>query len=58
MIIDIKQVEKMKANNVIMEVEAYEAPECQVINLDSECAILNSSVQVTHDGFTEDEYVW
>ena len=52
----------MKANNVIMEVEAYEAPECQVINLEIESTILNSSQesigQATHDRFVEENYVW
>ncbi|MBU3838903.1 MAG: hypothetical protein H9777_11475 [Candidatus Phocaeicola faecigallinarum] len=52
----------MKANNVIMEVEAYEAPECQVINLECEYAILVGSGanfgSSMHDGFTEDEYSW
>ena len=48
----------MKANNVIMEVEAYEAPECQVINLECESTILSGSVSSTHEGFEEDEYIW
>ena len=52
----------MKANNVIMEVEAYETPECQVINLECEYAILvgsgTSFGSSTHEGFEEDEYNW
>lgn len=48
----------MKTNNVIMEVETYESPECQVISLESESTILSGSVSSTHEGFEEDEYIW
>lgn len=63
MINDIKQVNRMKTNNVIMEMEVYEAPKCQVINLEIESAVLgtsnpNSTGSATHDGFVEDNYVW
>lgn len=53
----------MKTNNVIMETEIYEAPKCQVINLEIESAVLGASGTIntdsaTHDGFVEDNYVW
>lgn len=52
----------MKANNVIMEVETYESPECQVINLECEYAILvgsgTSFGSSTHEEFTEENYDW
>lgn len=53
----------MKTNNVIMETEVYEAPKCQVINLEIESAVLGASNpgstgSATHDGFVEDNYVW
>lgn len=53
----------MKTNNVIMETEVYEAPKCQVINLEIESAVLETSSTIntgsaTHDGFVEDDYVW
>lgn len=63
MINDIKQVNRMKTNNVVMETEVYEAPKCQVINLEIESAVLGASGTIntdsaTHDGFVEDNYVW
>lgn len=52
----------MKTNDVIMEMDIYEAPECQVINIETECTILVGSEvgtgQATHYGFEEDRYVW
>lgn len=52
----------METNNVIMGSEVYEAPESQVINLEIESTILNSSQesigQATHDRFVEENYVW
>lgn len=54
----------METNNVIMGSEVYEAPESQVINLEIESTILNSSGsegstgQATHDRFVDENYVW
>lgn len=52
----------MKTNDVIMETYIYEAPECQVVNIETECTILAGSDvsvgQATHNGFEEDRYVW
>lgn len=53
----------MKTNNVIMETEVYEAPKCQVINLEIESAVLGASNpgstgSAKHDGFVEENYVW
>lgn len=56
-------MDMMKTNNVIMENETYETPECNVINLEVESAILGQSYtdktgSATHDGFVEEDYIW
>lgn len=52
----------MKTNYVITEMDIYEAPECQVVNIETECTILagseGSTGQATHDRFVEENYVW
>lgn len=61
--VDIKQMNKMETKNVIMDFETYEVPICQVMNFETEGAILGTSSientgSATHDNFEEVEYNW
>lgn len=53
---------EFKTKNVIMKTEIYETPKCEVIILESEGAILetspNTTGSATNDRFGEDSYDW
>lgn len=53
---------EFKTKNVIMKTEIYETPKCEVIILESEGAILetspNTTDSATHDRFYEEDYGW
>ena len=53
---------EFKTKNVIMKTEIYETPKCEVIILESEGVILetspNTTGSATNDRFEEDIYDW
>lgn len=44
--------------NLKLENEAYEAPKCEIIEIENEGMLCASNVNAGHDGFTEEDFIW